>query len=214
MNNPYNEESTQVYVGEKRSGKTLGMVADTYELIKNLKKPPIVYANFKLEKKYFPTFVLITLKELEKFYTSKNKFRKCIFLIDEGHTFLDSRRFAREGNIKIGYLVGQMGKRGNIMKINTHFPRFLDIRIRMYCEKWVYISKLIYSKEKGFRMIKNYNRELSPEENKRLYIYCEPVIRKLIGMDFKDSLLRPYLIPAWKYFAMYDTEEMINPEIK
>ena len=143
MNNPYNQEAIQIYVGEKRSGKSLSMVADTYDLTKNLKIKPIIYSNMHLDIKYFPTFKLITLQELEGFYKNKEDFKKCIFLIDEGHTFLDARKFMKKGNMQIGYLVGQMGKRGNIMLINTHFPRFLDIRIRLYCEKWVYVSKLI-----------------------------------------------------------------------
>lgn len=214
MNNPYNEESTQIYVGEKRGGKTIAMVADTRELIKNLKHPPIVYANFTLNKKYFPTFKKITLKKLEVLYKDKTQFKKCIFLIDEGHTFMDARRFGRDSNLKIGYLVGQMGKRGNVMKINTHFPRMLDVRIRMYCEKWVYISKLLYTKKNGFNIIMNYNMELTSEQNDRLYIFCEPFIRKLIGMEFIDTPLKSYLIPAKKYFDMYDTEEMINPDIE
>jgi hypothetical protein len=212
MNNPFNEESTQIYVGEKRSGKTLSMVADTYDLIKNLENPPIIYANLQLNKKYFPSFKYITKEDLESFYKSKNDFKKCFFLIDEGHIFMDSRKFMKDGIQKIGYLIGQMGKRGNIMKINTHFPRFLDIRIRLYCEKWIYVSKLYKSKDNKLSMIKNYNAEIKKEDEKNIYILCEPVIRKLQGFDFVNTPLQSYMLKANKYFNLYDTEEMITSD--
>ena len=212
MNNPYNQEAIQIYVGEKRSGKSLSMVADTYDLTKNLKIKPIIYSNMHLDIKYFPTFKLITLQELEGFYKNKEDFKKCIFLIDEGHTFLDARKFMKKGNMQIGYLVGQMGKRGNIMLINTHFPRFLDIRIRLYCEKWIYVSKLIRNSTGQLTVLKNYNEELTKEQNNNLYIFCEPVIRKLIGFDFINTPLPSYILKANKYFHLYDTEEMITPE--
>ena len=114
----------------------------------------------------------------------------------------------KDGSQKIGYFIGQMGKRGNILKGNTHFPRLVDFRLRAYCEKWIYITKVLYENRKIVPIMNN-NRKLSDKENKKLYIYCEPIIRKLVNFDFQHLKQNPYLIKASKYFFMYDTEELI-----
>lgn len=209
MNNPFNEQSLQLYIGEKRSGKTLGMTADIYEMIKNHNVN--VFANYELNKKFFPTFKRIRKNDLENFYKSKDEFKKCIFLIDEIHIFLDSRKFMNKGNQKIGYFLGQMGKRGNILIGNTHFPRLVDFRFRAYCEKSVYITKVLVRNNEILPIL-NYNKELTEKEDNQLYIYCEPIIRKLVNYDFEYTPLEPYLIKANKYFNYYDTEELITPE--
>ena len=77
MNNPFDEQSIQLYIGEKRSGKTLAMTADTYELIKNTEVR--VYANYELDKKHFPHYEKITKKDLANFYKNKDEFKQCIF---------------------------------------------------------------------------------------------------------------------------------------
>lgn len=207
MNNPYNEFSIQMYIGEKRSGKTLSATAQVYEMIKNYDTK--VYANYKLNPDFFPNFQFITKKDLEGFYENKEDFKKCIFILDETHILLDSRRFAKEGNLKIGYLLGQMGKRGNILIANTHFPRLVDFRLRSYCERWIYVAKVFYINGK-IVPIMNYNKELTDKENSKLYIYCEPIIRKLVNFEFQYIKETPYLLKAEKYFNLYDNEEMIT----
>jgi hypothetical protein len=203
----YDNYSIELYIGEKRSGKTLGMTAETYELIK--KFPNIkVYANYKLNKNYFKNYEHINKEKLEKFYLEKKEFKHCVFLIDEIHLFLDSRKFGSKGNKTIGYALGQMGKRGNIFRGSTHFPHLVDLRLRSYCEKWNYIRKgFVFDNE--FKPIKNNNKILTKEENTYLYIQIKPVIRKLVDYNFiylNDTIT---YIKADKYFNMYDTEELI-----
>ncbi len=208
--NRLDDYSIELYLGEKRSGKTLGMTAETRENIKQ--NPEIkVYANYHLNTKYFPNFQYITKKDLEDFYKNKAEFSNCIFLIDEIHVFMDSRRFGREGNIKIGYFLGQMGKRGNVFRGTTHFPHLVDFRLRAYCERWVYCRKGVIINKKWL-MIKNNNKYLSDEENKKLYIQMRPIVRKLIDFSFQNVIESTIYIKANEYFEMYDTEELIFVE--
>lgn len=200
----------ELYIGEKRSGKTLGMVGKARQIIKNNPSTPI-YANFTLNKDYFPNSTYITRKELEGFYEDKVKFKNCIFLIDETHLFLDSRRFARKGNLKIGYLIGQMGKRGNVFLGNTHFPRLVDFRLRAYCERWIYVRKGLLINNK-FRMILNNNKVLTEKENDMLCIQLQPVIRKLVDYEFHYIHEPKQYLMAKPIFKMYDTEEFINTQ--
>lgn len=208
--------SIQLFLGEKRSGKTLCMVATTYNEIKGLSNKPIVYANFQLNKKYFPTYKPLTKKDLISSHKNKEEYKNCIILCDEVHIWLDSRKFmGKDGNSVIGYFLGQMGKRKNVFKGTTHYPRLCDFRLRMYCERWIYIRKGLIVKDKGlavWKPILNNNRILNDDENERLYIKNQAVIRKLVGFDFIEVDDETFLIKGRDYFKMYDTEEFILDE--
>jgi hypothetical protein len=203
----YDNYSIELYIGEKRSGKTLSMVAETYEISKHFPKIK-VYANLKLNKKFFPTYEPMTRERLESFFQEKKEFKNAIFLIDEIHLFLDARKFGKKGNQRIGYALGQMGKRGNIFRGTTHFPRLVDVRLRSYCEKWNYIKKG-FREGNIFKPIKNNNLILTREQNTRLYIQVKSIIRKLVDYEFVYLSDTTTYIKADKYFNMYDTEEMI-----
>lgn len=206
IQSPY---SIELYIGEKRSGKTLSMVAETYEETKGTDIK--IYANFELNKKYFPNFIRITKKDLENFYKNKDEFYNSYFLIDEIHIFMDSRKFGKKGNQKIGYFLGQMGKRGNTFRGTSHFPHLVDFRLRSYCEKWKYIRKGLVLNDK-WKQIRNYNLKLDEKENNRLYIQIKGVVRKLIDFEFFYIQENPIYIKAVNYFKFYNTEEMILPD--
>lgn len=206
MNNELGLYSIELYLGEKRSGKTLSMTAETYIETRNTKIT--VYANYHLNKKYFPNFKFITYTELTNFFKNKDKFKNCVFLIDECHIFLDSRSFMEKGNKKIGYFLGQMGKRGNVFRGTSHFPELVDYRLRSYCENWKFITKGLVEKN-SYRPLLNYNRKLSIQEVNKLQIKIKSTIRKLQNFNFMYVDNGTRYIVAKKYFDMYDTEELI-----
>lgn len=210
--NIYNAQSIQLWIADKRSGKTLGMTAENYEKIVKINPDIKVYANYELNKKYFPNYIRIKTEHLRNLFLEEREFKNCLFLIDEIHLVLDSRNFGKKGQKDITYSLGQMGKRGNILVGNTHFPRLVDIRLRSYCERWVFVKKGLMDETFGFKEILNYNRELSKEENNILTFLCEPVIRKLDRYNFIYIDEAPFYIKANKYFDFYDTEEFIKPE--
>ena len=209
MNNiPLGTFSIQVYVGEKRGGKTLTMVAETFEQLES-NPSTIVYSNFYLNKKYFPTYQPIEKSDIENYYKDKKVMENSIFLIDEGHIFFDSRQFMQKGNIKISYFFGQMGKRGNVLRTTTHYPELLDYRVRQYCERWIYIQKGLLFSNNEWKPIFNNNRVLNKEENKMLVIKGTPVIRKMLNYQFYNIPEDILWVKAKKYFDMYDTHELI-----
>lgn len=209
MKEEYNPYAIELYIGEKRSGKTLSMVAETYEEIQTNKMR--VFSNLKLNEKMFPDHTIIKREDLENFYKNKEEFTNAYFLIDETHIFLDSRKFMREGSQKIGYFLGQMGKRKNVFRGTSHFPHLLDFRLRSYCEKWKYIRKGLVING-IFKPIINNNKILSPIENDRLYIQIKPVVRKLLDFDFYYIQEKIKYLKAQPYFKAYDTEELIIPD--
>lgn len=199
--------SIQMYIGEKRSGKTLTMIKETHDDIQE--HPDItVFSNLKLNKTDFPTYQPLTHSDLTNYYKKEQEMQNCIFLIDEGHIFLDSRKFMRKGNQQIGYFFGQMGKRGNVLRLTTHFPGLVDYRARLYCERTVYVEKGLLTGNK-WKPILDYNRILTPEENNRLWIKATPTIRKLLNYEFIDIKQPTLWIHAEDYFTMYDTRELI-----
>lgn len=187
------------------------MVAETYEQLKDYPIPIKLFSNIKLNKKHFPTYEHITNQDLISFHEKKETFKNCIFLIDELHIFADSRQFMKKGNKAIGYFVGQMGKRGNTLRGNTHFLNLIDYRIRMYSERITYITKGILEKNVWYPILNN-NRLLTEDENKRLCIKSESVIRKLMNYDFKYVKERTQYVKAHKYFDLYNTEELVTLE--
>jgi hypothetical protein len=206
MVNYFNTYSIEIYIGEPRSGKTLAMVAETHEDTKNLDVK--IYSNMWLNPKHFKHVIPISMKDLILFYKNKEEFTNSIFVLDELHQFMDARDFSNKSNKAIGYFVGQLGKRGNTLRGTTHFMNLLDVRLRMYCERKVFIKKGILTGNQWKPLLNN-NRVLSEVENAHLYVKAESVVRKMINYDFyhvKDNIT---YIKASKYFDFYDTHELI-----
>lgn len=196
-----------MYIGEVRSGKTLTMVAETYEDTKESGRH--VYSNIWLNPHDFKNYSMITRNDIVDFYKKKDEFVNSIFLIDELHIFADARQFARKDNQAIGYWAGQMGKRGNTLRGTTHFMNLVDLRLRLYCERKVFITKGLLLKRRWMPILNN-NRILNDKENEMLCIKGESIVRKMINYDFyhvRDSI---NYIMAKRYFDMYDTKELIT----
>jgi len=212
VNNPFNRYSLEIYIGEKRSGKTLSMVADVYNMLPKIKKYNYkIYSNFKLNPKYFGKTFPINREILVEMYKEKHKFQKCIFMIDELHIFADSRESQSKENKAIGYLAGQLGKRGVIFLGTTHFFNLVELRLRLYCERRIFIRKGLVINNIFYPILNN-NLELTEEENNKLFIKNESIVRKMINYNFKLVSDYEKYIKKKKYFRMYDTEEIIKRE--
>lgn len=211
--NFYSNYGIEIYVGEPRSGKTLVMVAETYEQVKDYPFEVKIYSNINLNKKYFPNYELITYKDLIEYHKKKGSFTNAIFLIDELHIFADARQFMKKGNQAFGYFMGQMGKRGNTFRGNTHFMTLIDYRIRSYTDKITYITKGILERRTWYPILKN-TRILTDQENLQLCIKAEPVIRKLMNYDFQYGKDVTSYWMAKKYFDLYDTEELVTIDVE
>ncbi len=203
----------EIFLGEKRSGKTLSMVALTYEDIKN--NPEImVYSNIWLNPEYFPNVKKLDKKLIVSLFENKTILQDSIFLVDELHLFADSRSFMKKDNQAFSYFVGQIGKRKNIIRGTTHFLNLIDYRLRCYIERKIGITKGIVDKHGRFHELSNYNTILSLEENEQLYIRNQPQIRKFLGVryGFLDIDMQEFYIKANHYFLYYDTAEIVIVE--
>jgi len=213
MYNELNALSIELYLGEVRSGKTLSMVADTYnDILKNNLKDILIFANFHLNPKYFSNTQLIKKEDLIEYHKNQLEFKRCIFLIDELQTWLDNREFMKRGNKAIGYFMGQMGKRGNVLRGTAHDYSTIDIRGRLYAQKLTYVFKGLMVNGVWKQML-NVNRNLSEEENERMYVQKVTYIKKLIKTSFLPEFryvkLPPEYIHGVEFYDMYDTEELI-----
>lgn len=119
----------------------------------------------------------------------------------------------KKSNKQIGYFLGQMGKRGNILRGTIHDYNLIDVRGRLYSEKISYIFKGLIDEQEKWKPLLNNNRRLSDEENNRLIIKKITFIKKLVKTrflpEYKYVKMPPEWIKAIDYFKMYDTQELI-----
>lgn len=196
----------ELYLGEKRSGKTLSMVAKTYLDIKKFSFVPMIYTNLKLNTEYFKNTHIINKDEILNFHRNGTILKYSLFLFDEIHTICDSRDFMKKENLAMSYFLGQIGKRKNILRGNTHFPNLVDRRVRQYTEKIINVEKG-FNIDGDFCKLKNYNKILTPEEDKALLIRNLSFINKIDGFGNKITFDSEKFIEAHKYYHLYDTEE-------
>lgn len=212
MYNLISAYSNELYIGEDRSGKTLSMTTDTFNDIKDLKIQPKIFCNYHLNRKYFQNWSLIKKQDLVEFEKYKLEFQNCIFLIDEIHQWLNNRNFMKAEQKCITYFIGQMGKRGNVLRGTTHDFDIVDLRLRMYCRKLIYTFKGLNINNK-FEQLLNYNKKLTKEENDILYVKKLIYIKKLIQTSFLPEFhyikLSDDYIKASDFFDLYDTRELI-----
>lgn len=197
-----------LYIGEKRSGKDLSMVHDVFELVQLFPKITI-YSNFWLNPKYFKNVIYIDSKMFESMYLKKTEFFNSIFLISELHIFFDSRKFTSRSNLLFSYFVGQLGKRKNALKGNTHFYEMIDKRLRDYTERKIFCYKGLIDKNNLWSQLNDYNSELSDQQNEKLFIKRLPIIRKLFGINFFEIPENENFVYAKKMFDKYNRDEII-----
>jgi len=171
-----------VYVGTMGSGKTLSMVKEAYSYyLKGYK----ILSNMNLE---FP-YTKITNKYIMEFAKNKQQIYKSVILIDELHTFMDSRRSVGKKNLLGSYFVTQTRKQQVKLMGTTQHRHQIDKRIRdnttvfIDCEK---VELPIVYKENKVLLITNHINTRDKYEK-----------TVFIGND---------------YFKLYDTEETIFEE--
>jgi hypothetical protein len=222
MHNKLGAFAYEMFYGEKGSGKTLSIVAVTHEDLKRTQAKLELFSNFDLTEHFFKglnitkkdNFHLIKKQDLEILYKEKILFKNSIFLIDEFHTWLDSRNFAKNYNKAFFYFVGQLRKRGNVLRGTSHDKSLIDIRGRLYQEVEIYCFKGLVNDKRKWKLCLNYTREFSLEEQRRMYVKLEYYVRKLIRdksylPEFVTYNTEKKLVKAIDYFKMYDTEEYI-----
>ena len=241
MYNDFSAYAVELYCGEMRSGKTLSIVADTLEDLKKTRNKKVgIFANFHVKPEFFKIcgvdkkyYNIIKKIDLALYYEKKAEFTHCIFLIDEFQTWLDSRNFMKgvevptdkldkDGEQKtkkinynqcVSYFLGQMGKRGNVLRGSVHDINTIDVRGRLYTQKETYCFKGLIDNRGIWKQMLNVNRICSEDENERMYIQKITYIKKLVKTSFlpmfKYVQLPTEYIKAKDYFALYDTMELI-----
>ncbi len=164
------------------SGKTLSMVKEAkryYDQGYN------VLSNMKLNFSYTP----ITTKFITEFAKNKKEIYNSVILIDELHTFMDSRRSVGKKNLLGSYFVTQTRKQKVKLMGTTQHRHQIDKRVRdnttifIDCEK---TELPITYKENNLLLITNHINTRERYEKK-----------VFIGNE---------------YFNLYDTEETIFEE--
>ena len=227
MYNIFEAYSVEYYIGEKRSGKTLSMTADTKEDLTRIGKEIKLFTNYHLKKPFFKEmetkdYKMIEKIDLAKYYQNKNEFSNCIFLIDAFQTWLDARNFMKSVEIDgkkvnynqaVSYFLGQMGKRGNILRATLHDYTLIDIRGRLYSDKLNYCFRGLIDDIQKWKPLLNLHRELNEDENERCRIqiisYIKKMVRTVFLPEFKYVKLEPRYIKAQDHYDCYDTQELI-----
>jgi len=156
--------SISVYMGKQRSGKTLSMVADSYNTLLNIKEYELylnskkkltniekkrlnlfskfeLMSNLKLNKNIFGNYIHITADNLLEMYKSKVPIENKIILLDDFFKTVDSRRFASDSNRVYSYFFTEIGKKKNIMKYVSHFDKMVELRLRSMTEYFIWCKK-------------------------------------------------------------------------
>lgn len=169
------------YFGTRGQGKTLSLIREAYDhYLKGYK----IYTNIKLNKKYFKTYEILSLKDIMAFVESECQFQKSFFILDEIHIYIDSRTSASKKNVIISYFALQTRKRNVRLGYTTQFTHQVDKRLRDLTEIEINCDKIM-------------------SEYGRIQVnYCRDIGR---GVVWVDKFL------ASDYFDYYDTNEIVNP---
>lgn len=168
-----------VYVGSMGSGKTLSMIKEAHAYFKQGYK---VLSNMNLR---FP-HTKITNNFIIDFVKNKKEIYDSVILVDELHTFMDSRRSVGKKNLLGSYFVTQTRKQRVKLLGTTQHRHQIDKRIRDNTTAFIDCEKIelpiIYKENKVLLITNHINTKNS---------YKKAVF---IGND---------------YFDLYDTEESI-----
>jgi len=170
------------FIGNMGGGKTLSMVRQAYNYhLQGFK----IFSNIKLN---FP-YEEFTGNDLLEYATNNTKFKRAIFLVDEAHIFLDSRRSASKNNLAISYFILQTRKKDVKLLYTTQNKQQVDIRLRQQTDIVVLCYTRLLDKAREIRVTLNLYQIKMMEGVKELS-------EKFISND---------------YYDLYDTYEVINP---
>lgn len=187
-----------IFLGEQHSGKTLALTYFAYDYYK---KGFEIYSNYNLEIPHKK----LTVDVIKDAVYNKEQFNKTVFVIDEIYLILDSRNFSKNKNKIFSYFLLQSSKRdvhifGTAQYFNTVEKRFREnIKFQCYCNR-------VYKNEFGeYAFVESEDRELTEEENEKLYIKLNFIIRKQDTYNVKEQYLK-----AKPIFNLYDNRELLN----
>ena len=172
------------FIGDMGSGKTLSMVRLAYSL--HLKGYTI-YSNFKL---FFP-FEYFTLQDILSYAENSQNFTNTVFLIDEAHIFMDSRRSASARNLALSYFILQTRKQNVWLFFTTQYYHQVEKRLRASTNAFVECS------------FKSFTNNYSQQSNVCLNMWNIVKSNKIT--------VKKFVFNANPFFQLYDTNEVIRP---
>jgi hypothetical protein len=114
-----------LFQGSRGSGKTLSLVYNSLEFLKNGWK---IYRNFSLPYgEYISDDFVLSL-------TKESNLRDCVILIDEMQIFFDSRSWKDKGNIRFSHFIQQIRKRNIVILGTTQYVDTIEKRIRQHVD--------------------------------------------------------------------------------
>ena len=169
------------YFGTRGKGKTLSLIREAYNHYLDGYK---IYTNIKLNKKYFKSYEILSLKDIIDFVQNEKQFHKAFFILDEIHVYIDSRASASKKNVIISYFALQTRKRNVRLGYTTQFVHQVDKRLRDLTEVEVICENVMTSEG---RIQVNFVRDIGR------------------GIIINDKYI------ASDFFDYYDTNEIVNP---
>ena len=127
MTSKFNPSLIVSYIGRVGSGKTLTMVKDA---INYYHTGLPIFTN--MDSLNFPH---IKIKDSEVYDISRNeKFRDCVFMVDEFQTIVNSRRSMDNRNIEFMYFIQQIRKRNIKFLYTTQISKRVDVSVREHID--------------------------------------------------------------------------------
>lgn len=180
-----------IYIGAKRNGKTISVINEGENFYK---EGYTIYSNISLS---YPHIDLKRKDILEWEKKDLNLPAKCIFIIDEIHSWFDSRNSMNSNNKVFSYFMSQLGhftsdkQRGLTILGTTQKFSFMDIRGRQLTDKIIECIKV---------------EEKENEYVKILRIY------KINRNDVLKTYKREFVLFDKSDFDKYDTQQQMKSE--
>lgn len=172
------------FIGDMGSGKTLSMVRIAYSLYM---KGYTIYSNFHLN---FP-FEYFTLRDILQYAENSQNFTNTVFLIDEAHIFMDSRRSGSAKNLALSYFTLQTRKQNVWLFFTTQYYHQVEKRLRASTNAFVECS------------FKSFTDNYRIQQNVCLNIWNIIKSNKIT--------VKKFVFNANPFFPLYDTNEVVRP---
>jgi GTPase SAR1 family protein len=172
------------FIGDMGSGKTLSMVKLAYSLYN---KGYRILSNFRLN---FP-FEYFSLEDVLGYAESDTNFVNTIFLVDEAHIFMDSRRSSSARNLALSYFILQTRKKNVWLFFTTQYYHQVDKRLRASTNAFVECT------------FKSYTDQYRLQRNMCLNIFN--IVRS------NNIVVKKFIFNANPVFNLYNTNEVIRP---
>ena len=191
-----------IFLGNQNSGKTLSM---TYFCKLYKQKGYEIFSNYNLNFEHKK----LTKDLIEEYTKSRQQFKKTVFAIDEIYLFFDSRSSASKSNKIFSYFVTQTSKNDVVLLGTAQYFNTVEKRFRDNVNNIIYCNRVLKTKYKGFKDIKQNKRFLPNKINDKLYIKML-LIRKYINGISESINKKTLFLKANRFYNLYNTKELIN----